>query len=58
MAAVVRAVIVDPVLHRSTALRVTFQLIGGLVIIGYNYRALLARYFVAIYGYTWPRSGG
>jgi hypothetical protein len=50
---------VDPVLHRSTRLRVVVLVVGGIGIGGYLYRVLFARYFVPIYAYTvedWPRT--
>jgi predicted ferric reductase len=52
IAAVVHAVIVSPVLHRSTLLRVVFLLVGCTGAIAYLYRELLARYVVPIYDYT------
>jgi predicted ferric reductase len=51
-AAVAHAAIVDPILHRSTVLRVAFFLIGGIGIAAYAYRELLARYVIPIYDYN------
>jgi predicted ferric reductase len=50
--AVVHGAIVDPVLHRSTLLRVVFLTVAGLGTVAYLYRELFARYFVPIYDYT------
>jgi predicted ferric reductase len=50
--AVAHAAIVDPVLHRSTFLRVLFFVVGGAGIAAYLYRELLARYVIPIYDYT------
>ena len=50
--AVVHAAIVDPVLHRSTVLRVVFLVVGAVGVAAYVYRELLARYVVPIYDYT------
>jgi predicted ferric reductase len=50
--AVAHAAIVDPVLHRSTLLRVLFFVVGGIGIAAYLYRELLARYVIPIYDYT------
>lgn len=52
IAAVIHGAIVDPVLHRSTLLRVVFLIVGGLGTVAYLYRELFARYFVPIYDYT------
>jgi predicted ferric reductase len=51
-AAVVHGAIVDPVLRRSTLLRVVFLVVGGIGIAAYLYRELFARYVVPIYDYT------
>jgi predicted ferric reductase len=51
-AAVAHGAIVDPVLHRSTILRVVFLVVGGVGVAAYAYRELLARYFVPIYDYA------
>jgi predicted ferric reductase len=50
--AIAHAAIVDPVLHRSTLLRVLFFVVGGAGIAAYLYRELLARYVIPIYDYT------
>ena len=50
--AVVHAVLVDPVLHRSTVLRVAFLAVGVTGVAAYAYRELLARFVVPIYDYT------
>jgi predicted ferric reductase len=49
--AVAHAAIVDPVLHRSTPLRVLFFVVGGTGIAAYLYRELFARYVIPIYDY-------
>ena len=51
-AAVVHGAIVDPVLRRSTLLRVVFLIVGSVGVIAYVYRELLARHFVSIYDYV------
>jgi predicted ferric reductase len=51
-AAVAHGAVVDPVLRHSTALRVTFLVVGGTGVAAYLYRELLARYVVPIYDYT------
>jgi len=51
-AAVAHGAIVDPVLHRSTLLRVVFLTVGSLGVVAYVYRELLARHFVPIYDYA------
>jgi predicted ferric reductase len=50
--AVAHAAIVDPVLHRSTLLRVIYFVVGGVGIAAYLYREVLARYVIPIYDYT------
>jgi len=50
--AVVHGAIVDPVLHRSTPLRVLFLVVGGVGVAAYLYRELIARYVIPIYDYT------
>ena len=50
--AVAHGAIVDPVLHRSSLLRVVFLIIGGTGVAAYLYRELFARYVVPIYDYT------
>lgn len=50
--AVVHAAIVDPVLHRSTLLRVLLLVVGGIGVLAYLYRELIARYVIPIYDYT------
>ncbi len=52
IAAVIHAAIVDPVVHGSLLLRVVFLGVGGIGVVAYLYRELLARYFVPIYDYT------
>jgi len=49
--ALVHGSIVDPVLHRSTLLRVVFVIVGAVGSIAYLYRELFARYLVPIYDY-------
>ena len=49
--ALVHGGIVDPVLHRSTLLRVVFVVVGAVGTVAYLYRELFARYFVPIYDY-------
>ena len=49
--ALVHGSIVDPVLHRSTLLRVVFIVVGAVGTVAYLYRELFARYFVPIYDY-------
>ena len=51
-AAVAHAAIVDPVLHDSTLLRVTFLIIGSVGLAAYAYRELFARFVVPQYDYT------
>jgi predicted ferric reductase len=51
-AAVAHGAIVDPVLHRSTLLLVTFLVVGGTGVAAYAYRELLARYVIPIHDYT------
>jgi predicted ferric reductase len=50
--AVAHAAIVDPIIRRSTLLRVLFVLVGGVGIAAYLYRELVARYVIPIYDYT------
>jgi len=50
--AVVHGAIVDPVLHRSTPLRVLFLVVGGVGVAAYLYLELIARYVIPIYDYT------
>ena len=50
--AVFHGAIVDPVLHRSTLLRVVFLIVGSVGVLAYAYRELFARYFIPIYDYT------
>ena len=50
--AVVHGALVDPVLHRSTVLRVAFLVVGATGIVAYAYRELLARFVIPIYDYT------
>ena len=50
--AVVHGALVDPVLHRSTVLRVAFLVVGVTGIVAYAYRELLARFVIPIYDYT------
>ena len=52
LAAVVHGAIVDPVLRQSTVLRVTFLIIGGIGVVAYAYRELLARFVIPNYDYT------
>jgi predicted ferric reductase len=49
--AVAHGGLVDPVLHRSTLLRVVFFAVGGVGIAAYLYRELFARFVVPIYDY-------
>ena len=51
IAALVHAAVVDPVLHRSTLLRVTFLIVGSVGAIAYLYRELLARYVIPTFDY-------
>ena len=51
-AAVAHGALVDPVLHRSTLLRVVYLIVGGVGVAAYLYRELLARYVLPIYDYT------
>ena len=50
--AVVHGALVDPVLHRSTLLRVVFLVVGVTGVAAYLYRELLARFVIPIYDYT------
>jgi predicted ferric reductase len=52
IAAFVHGVIVDPVLHDSTTLMITYLVIGGVGIAAYANRELLARYVIPNYDYT------
>lgn len=49
--AVAHGALVDPVLHRSTLLRVVFLTVGGVGVAAYLYRELFARFVVPIYDY-------
>jgi predicted ferric reductase len=49
--AVAHGALVDPVLHRSTLLRVVFFAVGGVGVAAYLYRELFARFVVPIYDY-------
>jgi predicted ferric reductase len=49
--AVAHGALVDPVLHRSTQLRVVFLTVGGVGVAAYLYRELFARFVVPIYDY-------
>ena len=49
--ALVHGAVVDPVLRRSTLLRVVFIVVGAVGTVAYLYRELFARYFVPIYDY-------
>ena len=49
--AVAHGAIVDPVLKASTSLRVAFLVIGGVGIVAYIYRELLARFVIPIYDF-------
>lgn len=51
-AAVAHGAIVDPALKASTSLRVAFLLIGGVGIVAYVYRELLARFVIPVYDFT------
>jgi predicted ferric reductase len=51
-AAVAHGALVDPVLHRSTLLRVVYLAIGGAGVAAYLYRELFARFVVPIHDYT------
>lgn len=50
-AAVAHGALVDPVLHRSTLLRVVYLSVGGVGVAAYLYRELVARFVVPIYDY-------
>jgi predicted ferric reductase len=50
--AVVHGTLVDPVLHRSTPLRVAFLIAGVTGVAAYVYRELIARWVIPIYDYT------
>ena len=50
--AVAHGAIVDPVLHRSTLLRIVYLTIGGVGIAAYAYRELVARFVVPVHDYT------
>ena len=47
-----------PLLRDSTTLMITYLVIGGVGIVRYAYRDLLARYMIPIYGYTVMGAGG
>ena len=51
-AAVVHGAMVDPVLRESNTLKVTYLIIGGIGIVAYLYRELIARFVVPIYDFT------
>ncbi len=51
-AAVAHGAIVDPVLKASTSLRVAFLVIGGVGVVAYVYRELLARFVIPVYDFT------
>jgi len=51
-AAVVHGAMVDPVLRQSATLKAVYLVIGGVGILAYLYRELLARYVVPIYDYV------
>lgn len=50
-AAVAHGALVDPVLHRSTLLRVIYLSVGGVGVAAYLYRELFARFVVPVYDY-------
>jgi predicted ferric reductase len=50
--ALVHSAIVDPVLHRSTLLRIVFSVVGAAGIGAYLHRELVARFVVPIYDYS------
>jgi len=50
--AVAHGALVDPVLHRSTPLKVVFLTVGAIGTFAYLYRELLARYFIPRYEYS------
>jgi predicted ferric reductase len=52
IAAVAHGAFVDPALHRSALLRVTYLAVGGVGIAAYAYRELFARFVVPSYDYT------
>jgi len=52
VAAVAHGAIVDPVIRRSTILLVLYCVVGGIGVVAYAYRELLARFVVPIYDYT------
>ena len=51
-AALVHGAMVDPVLHRSTTLQVTYLVVGIVGVAAYAYRELFARFVVPDYDYT------
>ena len=51
-AALVHGAMVDPVLHRSTTLRVTYLVVGIVGVAAYAYRELFARFVVPNFDYT------
>jgi predicted ferric reductase len=52
VAALAHGALVDPALHDSTLLRVTYLTVGGIGIAAYAYRELFTRFVVPIYDYT------
>jgi predicted ferric reductase len=52
VAAVAHGGIVDPALHRSTTLKVAYFVVGGVGILAYAYRELLARFVVPVHDYS------
>jgi predicted ferric reductase len=52
IAALAHGALVDPALHDSTLLRVTYLSVGGIGIAAYAYRELFTRFVVPIYDYT------
>jgi predicted ferric reductase len=51
-AALAHGAIVDPVLHQSTLLRVTYLIVGCIGVAAYAYRELFARFVVPNFDYT------
>jgi predicted ferric reductase len=49
--AVAHGALVDPVLHHSATLRVSFLVVGGIGVAAYLYREFLARFFIPIHDY-------
>jgi len=50
--AVAHGALVDPVLHNSTLLRATHYAVGGVGVVAYLYRELVARFLVPFYDYS------